>query len=239
MSGHSHWSSIKRGKEIEDKKRGKIFSKLSKIITLSAREKGGNPDANPKLRIAIEKAKEANMPKDNIERAVKRGTGELAGEKLEEFIFEAYGPSGIAVIIEGITDNRKRALGDIKQILNQYSGKLANEGSVKWLFERQGVLEIVKGENNSKEELELKAIEAGALDFFWHDEVLEIYTKPEELENVKKNLEESKLKIESASLGWIPKEKIKIEGKDKETSEKLFEALDENEDVQEIYSNLL
>ena len=142
MSGHSHFSSIKHKKEITDKKRGQIFSKLSKEISIAAKERGGNPETNTKLRLVIEKTKEWNLPKENIERAIKRGTGELVGGKLEEVLFEAYGPDGIAIIIEGITDNKNRALSEVKQVLSQNNGKLADTGSVKWLFERKGVITL-------------------------------------------------------------------------------------------------
>src|SRR4030042_3986903 len=137
MSGHSHFKSIKHQKGIADAKKGKAFSKIGRLISIAAKEKGGNPETNPKLRLAMEQARAVNMPKDNVERAIQRGIGEAAGEKLEEVVFEAYGPGGIAIIIEGITDNKNRALGEIKQILIQNGGKLAGEGSVRWLFERK------------------------------------------------------------------------------------------------------
>ncbi|OGZ36004.1 MAG: hypothetical protein A3A94_00300 [Candidatus Portnoybacteria bacterium RIFCSPLOWO2_01_FULL_43_11] len=178
MSGHSHFSSIKHKKAIEDKKRGKIFSKISKMIIMAVKEKGKDPETNIQLRGAIEKAKEFNMPKDNIERAIKRGAGELGGEKLEEFVYEAYGPNGMALIIEGITDNKNRTLSEIKKILGQHNGKLADTGSVKYLFEKKGA-------------------------------------------------------------EWSPKYPLQIsDEKNKQQLEKLFEALDENDDVNEIYSNL-
>ncbi len=233
MSGHSHWASIKHKKGAADEKRGKVFSKISRMISVAAKQGGGDPEANSKLRLAVEQAKQANMPKDNIERAIKKGTGELEGEKLEQVVFEAYGPGKTAIIIEGITDNKNRTLSEIKQILNQNKGKLANEGSVKWLFERKGSI-IINKEN--KEELELIVIEAGAEDINEHDEFLEIYTKPEDLEKVKKNLEEKGIKPESVSLDWVAKENIEV--KEKEACEKLFEALDDNDAVQNIYSNL-
>lgn len=237
MSGHSHWATIKRGKEAEDKKRGKIFSKLAKMISIAAKDGLPDPVSNPKLRMAIEKAKEANMPKDNIERAIKKGTGDLEGEKLEEITFEAFGPGGIALIITGITDNKNRTLGEIKKILNEHNGKIAGEGSVKWLFERKGAMALNSGEIK-KEDLEMKAIEAGAEDTYWNEDILEIYTKPEELDNVKKKLEEENVKAESPSLDWVAKEEIELDEKQKESANKLFEALDENDDVQDIYSNL-
>ncbi len=242
MSGHSHFSSIKHKKEITDAKRGKVFSKLARQISVAVREKGSDPETNSGLRLVIEKAKEFNMPKDNIERAIKRGTGELAEEKLEEVIYEAYGPGGIAIIIEGITDNKNRALGEIKQILSQAGGKLADSGSVKWMFERKGAIIIIYHlsltNNQSKEDLEMKAIEAGADDIYWHNDILDVYTKPENLEKVKKNLENQGIKVESASLDWVAKDEIELEEKEKKAAERLFELLDENETVQEIYSNL-
>jgi len=242
MSGHSHWHSIKHQKGIADAKKGKTFSKLARLITIAAKEKGGDPTTNPGLRLAVEKAKEFNMPKENVERAIKKGTGELEGEKLEEVIFEAFGPGGIAIIIEGITDNRNRALGEIKRILTQNNGKMANEGSVRWLFEKKGVVILdLKSQNEdlkNKENLELAAIEAGAEDINWIEENMEIYAKPESLEEVKKNLEGKGIKIESSSLGWIAKEEIGIDEKNKESAKNLFSALDESDEVQEIYSNL-
>ncbi len=240
MSGHSHAKTILHKKQITDAKRGKIFSKLSREISIAAREKGGAPETNSALRLVIEKAKSFNMPKDNIERAIKKGTGELKGEVLESIVFEAYGPGGIAIIIEGITDNKNRTLGEIKQILNQNNGKLAGSGSVKWIFKRKGCLEIqnVNHEDKNKEGLELLAIEAGAEDIYWHNHILDVYTKPEELEKVKKNLEEKGIQTESTTLDWVAKKQIELGKKDKETCQKLFETLDENDAVQEIYSNI-
>jgi len=248
MSGHSHFSSIKHKKGIADAKRGKAFSKMARVIIVTAKEGGGDPGSNYKLKMAIDQARQINMPKENIERAIRKGTGEDKGEKLEHFVFEAYGPGKIAVIIEGITDNKNRSLSEIKQTLNQYNGKLAGAGSVKWLFERKGTITInykLQITNYKKEELELMVIEAGAEDIYWDNNTLYIYTKPEELEKVKKNLEEkdlsadnAEIKIESSSLDWVAKETVETEEKEKESCEKLFEALDENDAVQDIYSNL-
>jgi len=241
MSGHSHWHSIKHAKAITDAKRSRLFSKLSKEIEVTARE-GGDPEKNPKLRAVIEKAKSAQMPSENIERAIKRGTGELKGEKLEQVLYEAYGPGGTAILIEGITDNKNRTLNEIKQILNQHNGKLVDEGAVKWMFERKGEI-IINLEKQDpplkKEDIELLAIEAGAEDFSWPKEnIFEIYTQPEELEKVKEFLNKKGIKTESASLGWKAKELIKIDQKHKESAERLFESLDDNDAVQEIYSNI-
>ena len=211
------------------------------MISVAARERGPDPKMNPKLRLAIEQARSFRMPKNNIEKAIKRGTGELPSERLEEVTFEAYGPGGIAIIVEGITDNKNRTLGEIKQVLNQNGGKLVGEGSVKWLFERKGAIIIDIKNQKSKiknEEMELLAIEAGADDIYWHNNLLDIYTKPEDLEKVKKYLEEKEVIIDSVSLDWVAKDMIEIEEKDKAACQKLFEALDENDAVQDIYSNL-
>jgi len=231
MSGHSHWATVKHGKEINDKKRSKIFSKMSLLITLAAKN-GGDPDMNSALRMTIEKAKKENMPKDNIEKAIKRGTGELAGEHLEEFIFEAYGPDKSALIITGITTNKNRILNEIKIILNNNNAKLASEGSVKWQFEEKGII-IIRPEDAEK--AELKIIDSGAEDFSEQGEILEIYTTPENLDTVKTNIEKD-FETETANLGWVAKEEIKLEKLDKIS--KLLSALDNNDDVQEVYTNI-
>jgi YebC/PmpR family DNA-binding regulatory protein len=244
MSGHSHAKTILHKKQITDAKRGQIFSKLSRQISVAAREKGDNPETNPALRIVIEKARGFNLPKENIERAIKRGSGGPEDTKLESVLFEAYGPGGIAIIIEGITDNKNRTLGEMKKVLSQNNGKLAGSGSVKWMFERKGCLEIQSGEEGDghkekkKEDLELLVIEAGAEDIYWHNNILDIYTKPEELEKVKKSLEEKGVQVESTTLDWVAKEQIELDEKNKEACQKLFEALDENDAIQEIYSNI-
>ncbi|MBL7156079.1 MAG: YebC/PmpR family DNA-binding transcriptional regulator [Candidatus Pacebacteria bacterium] len=240
MSGHSHYSTIKHKKGIADAQRGKIFSKMARLITIAAKH-GGNPDENPKLREVIEKAKSVNMPSTNVQRAIKRGTGELLGIELQEMIFEAYGPGNIAIVIEGITDNTNRSVAEIKHILNKYDGKLANEGAVTWLFNRKGILVIdsEKQTARNKEELELEIIDAGADDFQWQDkELLEVYTSINNLENLKEKLQKKEIKIESSILGWLAKEEIAISDKEKRLTQKLFEELSENESVQEIYSNL-
>lgn len=237
MSGHSHWHGIRHKKELEDKKRAQIFSKLARVISVAARD-GTDPETNPKLRMAIERAKEFRMPNENIERAIQRGAGKLEGENLEEFTFDAIGPGKIAIIIEGITNNKNRALNEIKTILAKHNGKLAQEGSQRWMFQKLGIITIENVGSAEKEAVELQAIEAGAEDLRWYNSTLEIYTKPEELEKVKDRLQELGLEIESASLGWVPKEEIEVSEEIKNQAEKLFEALDENDDVQEIYSNI-
>ncbi len=237
MSGHSHFKTVKATKDANDAKKGRIFSKLGRVITIAVKEKGQDITTNAQLKTAIEKAKEFNMPKENIERAIQKGAGELVGEVLEEVSFEGFGPGGISIIIEGITDNKNRTLGEVKGILNQYGGKMAGEGAVKWMFERKGLISL-NGEDKSKDELELLTIEAGADDIGWDKTTLEVYTKPEDLENVKKTLEDKGLKIGGASLILVAKEEITLNEKDKEKAQKLFEALDENDAIQDIYSNL-
>lgn len=243
MSGHSHAKTVKRVKDANDEKRGKIFSKLSRLISIAAKE-GSDPETNSKLRQALEEARSFNMPKDNVARAIKRGSGETGDAKLEEITYEAYGPGGTAIIIETITDNKNRTLSEIKQVLQKYQGKLASEGSVKWLFERKSAITISPKSqapnSKPKEELEMKAIEAGAEDIYWHkeDEVLDVYTKPEETETVKKKLGAAGIEIETFSLDWVAKDPIEIEEKNKEQLNKLFDDLDENEAVQDVYSNL-
>lgn len=236
MSGHSHWHGIRHKKELEDKKRAQIFSKLARVISVAARD-GTDPETNPKLRMAIERAKEFRMPNENIERAIQRGAGKTEGENLEEFTFDAIGPGKIAIIIEGITDNKNRALNEIKNILAKHNGKLAQEGSQRWMFQKMGII-VLNLENQERESVELKAIEAGAEDLRWRNSTLEIYTKPEELEEVKNRLKNFGFEIESANLGWVAKEEIEVPDEVQKQAEKLFEALDENDDVQEIYSNI-
>lgn len=242
MSGHSKWSQIKHKKALTDAKKGKIFSKLARIITLAAREKGGNPETNSALRLTIEKAKVMNMPAENIERAIKKGAGETEDVKMEEVIYEAYGPGNIALIIEGITDNKNRTLSEVKHILLQADGKLAEGGSVIWMFDKKGTIEVrlLESPFETKEELELAVIDSGAEDMAWHEEnILGICMPVEKLEEIKKNLEKQEIKISSSSLDWIPKNPIIIDDtKTKERIDKLFEALDEHDDINEIYSNL-
>lgn len=253
MSGHSKWHKVKWQKAVTDAKKGKIFSKLARMISVAAKEKGPDPETNPKLRLAIEKAREANMPKDNIERAIKKGSGRDTVAALEEFTYEAYGPTGVALIIEGITDNKNRTLSEIKNILSHHQGKVASQGSVLWLFDKVGVLEYEVADSDQREFLELAAIEAGAQDIKntkdpstalasgslpSGNKVL-VYTKPEELDKIKQELEKADFKPKSFSLDWQAKDPLDITDKKiKDQLNKLFEALDEQDDINEIYSNL-
>ena len=240
MSGHSHWSSIKHQKGVADAKRSQAFSKVTRVIILAAKQ-GGDPNTNSKLKMAMEQARKVNMPNDNIERAIKKGLGETEGEVFEEIVLEAYGPSGTALIIECITDNRNRTINEIKSILSQNGSKLASEGSVKWMFDRKGVIAVnlkAQKPDTTKDAIELEVIDQGAENLSWIDELIEIYTKPEELEKIKKGLEEKGIVVESASLGWVAKEIVNTGEKEKNIIEKTFEALNDNDAVQEVYSNL-
>jgi len=244
MSGHSHCKTIKRVKDAHDAERGKIFSKLARMISVVVKD-GADPASNSKLRQVLDEAKKFNMPKDKIEKAIKRGTGEIEGGKLEEIMYEAFGPGGIAIIIECITDNKNRTLSEVKHVLQKYNGKLAESGSVKWLFERKGIVTLqINGEeasaNKDKDSIELIAIESGAEDIDYNEEenILDVYTKTEELEKVKENLINKKIEIDSSCLGWVAKNNVDVNEKEKISCEKVFEELDEKDDVQNIYSNI-
>jgi len=244
MSGHSHCKTVKRVKDAHDAQRGKIFSKLARMISVTVKD-GADPAFNSKLRQVLDEAKRFNMPKDKVERAIKRGTGEIEGGKLEEITYEAFGPGGIAIIIECITDNKNRTLSEVKHVLQKYNGKLAESGSVKWLFEKKGIITLQISDeetspNKDRASIELIAIESGAEDINYDEEenILEVYTKTEELEKVKENLIDKKIEVDSSHLGWIPKDQVDVEKKEKITCEKVFEEMDEKDDVQNIYSNL-
>tara|TARA_Y100000310_G_scaffold340409_1_gene436099 strand:- start:1768 stop:2487 length:720 start_codon:yes stop_codon:yes gene_type:complete len=236
MSGHSHARTVKRKKDADAAQRSKLFSKLANELSIAAKE-GADPQSNSRLRIVIERARSFNMPTANIERAIQRGAGQGAGISLQEVLFEGYGPGGIAVLVEGITDNKNRTINEIKQVFDKNQGKLAGEGAVRWMFDRKGAL-VLPPQEQAKEELELLAIEAGAEDLYWREDgILELYTKPAEIEQVRTKLQEKGLTPESLSLDWVSKERVEISPQEKEAAERLFEALDENEAVQEIYAN--
>lgn len=239
MSGHSKWATTKRQKAITDAKRGAVFTKLSNIITIAAREKGGDPDTNFSLRMAIDKARAANMPKDNIERAIKRGTGELAGAAIEEMVYEGLGPAKSQFIVKCLTDNRNRAAANIRHLFTKHGGAF---GSVIWNFGQKGVVRISKdeltGNKLGAEEFELELIDAGAQDIIKEDEGITIYAKPEDLQKVKKFLEEKNIKTESAEIEYIAKEDLALSGEDKGRVEKFIEELEDNEDVADYYTNV-
>jgi YebC/PmpR family DNA-binding regulatory protein len=236
MSGHSKWSTIKRKKEAQDAKRGKIFTKLAREITIAAREAGGDPETNFKLRLVMDKAKLANMPKDNVERAIKRGTGELKGAELEELRYEGYGPNGVAVLIQVLTDNRNRAVSDVRRALSKHGGNLGAAGCVAWLFDPKGYVSL-EVEDEDPEELALLAIEAGAEDIETDGQLLEIYTDPADLEMVKEALEQQGFSPES-QLSMIPSSVTSLSMDKTMQIMRLIDALEELDDVQQVYSNL-
>jgi YebC/PmpR family DNA-binding regulatory protein len=239
MSGHSKWHSIKHKKAKEDAKRGNIFGKLSRNIIVAVKEGGGSdPRDNIALANAIAKAKEYNMPQSNIERAIKRGTGEIEGENYESIMYEGYGPGGIAIIIEVMTENRNRTASDIRNILSRYNGTLGESGSVSWQFERKGIIIVERSEIKDEEEFMLNMIDSGAEDIDEDDDVYEIKTPPAEFIKVKETLEKNKIKIKSSELGLIPKSTIKLSKEDSAKTLKLINALDEHDDVQNVNSNL-
>jgi len=235
MSGHSKWSKIQRQKGAADVKKGALFTKLANAVTLAASSGGGDVDMNFKLKLAIDQAKSANMPKENIERAIKRGTGELAGGPIEELRYEGFGPQGVALIIDCLTDNRNRALSEIKQILSKHSGSLAGQNAVAWQFESKGVIIVNTVNTVDKEKLEMAIIDSGAQDYFNENDHMIIYTQPKQLQKVKESLEKSGFQIENADLEMVAKEKVKVESPQK--LEELFNALDDIADVSNYYSN--
>lgn len=239
MSGHSHWAGIKHRKGINDAKRGKVFTKFGKLITIAARDGGGDPNMNFQLRLAIDRARAENMPKDTIERAIKAGTGALKdANQIQEALYEAYGPGQVAMLIKTATDNKNRTQGEIRTILMKNGGKIVPAGSVSFLFKHVGNINISVLEGADPYELELKAIEAGAEDTIYSDHILTLYTKKEDLKTVKEALEKSGLTIEDAGLVYAPLQKAEISQDEQLDYEKLLELLDDQDDVQEIYDNL-
>lgn len=237
MSGHSHWATTHRTKGINDAKRGAIFTKYGRLITIAARE-GGDPDMNYKLRLAIDNAKGVNMPKDNIERAIKAGTGENKdGAIIEEVLYEAYGPNQISMLIEGLTDNKNRAVNEVKTILTKNNGKFVPSGSVSFSFKHAGII-VFSLKKYKVEDLEMETIESGAEDFKIEDEIFLVITKIEALNAVKSYFESKGLTPESANLGYLPTQTVELSGTDLEKYLKLKELLEENADVQTVWDNL-
>ena len=235
MSGHSKWSQIKHKKAIEDAKKSRYFSKLAGMITIAARESKGDIEKNPKLRLAIEKAKELNMPKENIERAIKRGTGEIEGIKIEEALYEAYGPGNIGILIKTITDNKNRTAAEIKKILNKHRAKLTASGRVSFQFEEKALFKIPK--ESYSQELGLELIEKGVEDIQENKEIT--LTAPSRLfSEIKNLLEEKNIKILESSLDLVSKQKQKVDEKTKREIEELFEELDDQNEVEDIYSTM-
>ena len=236
MSGHSKWSKIKHQKGVDDVKRGNLFTKLTREMIIAAKEGGGNPDTNFRLRLAIQKARDSNMPMENIDRAIQKGTGTAEGGALEEMTLEGYGPSGMAILVSALTDNHNRTVQEVRSTFTRHGGSLGSSGCVAWIFESRGVINI-NAENVDADELALNAIDAGAEDILTEAGTVEVYTKPDMLFKVRTALEAKKIKIESGELQMVPKTLVKLDEKAATQALKLLDKLEELDDVQNVYSN--
>ena len=238
MSGHSKWHQIRHKKAAVDAKRGKLFTKLIREIMVAARMGGGDPEMNPRLRTAIEAAKAANMPSENIERAIKKGTGELEGVSYEEVVYEGYGPGGVAIMIEALTDNKNRTVAEIRHIFSKYGGNLGESGCVAWMFTKTGLILVPKDGTDGEKLLEV-ALEAGAEDFNEEGtDYYEIYVQPSNLLELKQALTDAGFTVESAEITALPQSTVRVEGKEAEKLLKLLEVLEDHDDVQKVYSNM-
>jgi len=237
MSGHSKWAQIKRQKGVADARRGQLFTKLTREIIVVVREGGSNPEANFRLRLAIQKARDNNMPLDNIERAIKRGSGQLEGASLAEMVLEGYGPNGVAILVEALSDNRNRTLQDVRNIFYRHGGSLGESGCVAWLFDSRGLITVETNAQDA-EELALKAIDAGAEDVKIEKKYIEIFTKPAELEKVREALGQKNIPIASAELSMVPKTMVELEEKAALQTLKLLDKLEELDEVQHVSSNV-
>jgi YebC/PmpR family DNA-binding regulatory protein len=236
MSGHSRWSQIKRKKGKTDVQRGKLFSKILREITVAAKNGGGDPKANMRLKAAMESAKEANMPQDNIKRAIQKGTGELPGEAYEEITYEGYAAGGVALLIRVLTDNRNRTAPEIRHAFEKYGGNLGSSGAVAWMFERKGIIQV-DAEKISEDDLLTGALEAGATDMRRVEKVFEITTAPGEMDAVRAALEKQRVPVLQAEVTFVPQSTVRVEGKEAPTVLRLIEALEELDDVQAVYAN--
>lgn len=236
MSGHSKWATIKRKKAVLDAKRGKIFTRLIKEITIAARQGGGDPDGNPRLRLAVDNAKAANMPADNIDRAIKKATGELEGSTIHEVMYEGYGPGGIAILVEAATDNKNRTVAEMRHVFTKNNGSLGESNSVAWMFERKGVV-TVKRDGKTEDEMMEIIIDAGADDMQTEDEFFEITSSVDSFEMVRRTVAAKNLTVENASIQWVAKNTIAVSADDAEKVMKLIEGLEDCDDVQNVYSN--
>ena len=237
MSGHNKWSTIKHKKGAADAKRGRLFSRLIKEIAMAAREGGGDSDGNPRLRTALLTARAANMPKDNIDRAIKRGTGEIEGVSYEEIYYEGYAAGGAAVLVQVLTDNKNRAASEVRHVFTKYGGNLGEPGSVAWMFVKKGSLVFEDGRVTEDQAMEI-ALEAGAEDITASGDTVEIHTAPGDLETVKAAFEKAGLECQSAEVAFVPSTNLELEGKSLAGAMKLLEALDDLDDVQKVWSNL-
>jgi YebC/PmpR family DNA-binding regulatory protein len=236
MSGHSKWHSIKHQKGVADARRGQLFTKLTRELIIAAREGGGNPDMNFRLRLAVQKARDSNMPMDNIDRAIKKGTGEIEGGALVELTLEGYGPGGTAIMVNALTDNRNRTIQEVRSTFTRHGSSLGESGCVSWIFDSKGVITL-KAEGVDADELALSAIDAGAEDVKVEDGYVYVYTVMEDLENVRKALEEQGMDIESSEISMVPKNLVELDEKSAVQALKLMEKLEENDDIQNVYSN--
>lgn len=236
MSGHSHWATIKRKKGAADAKRGKTFSKLARNITVAAKTGGGDLKLNLRLQYAVEKAKAANMPKDNIERAIKKGAGGSSGEELFECLYEGYGPGGVAVMLEIVTDNKNRTASEIRKIFDMYGGSLGVSGSVSWMFEKRGMV-VVNSENVDEDKLMMTALEAGAEDVVRVEHVYQVICAPSDFESIRTTLTEQDIPFKSAEISWVPKSLIELDEKAGKKVVKFMDALEDHDDVQDVYAN--
>ena len=238
MSGHSKWATIKRKKAATDSARGRLFTRLIKEIVIAARSGGGNAEGNPRLRLAIQTAKQANMPAENIKRAIQRGTGELPGVIYEEVTYEGYGPGGVAVLVDVVTDNSNRAVSEMRHSFSRNNGNMGQSGSVAWMFQRKGNIVVPRtGSGITEDDLLGIILEAGAEDLQADDEAFIVVTAPAVFEAVKKAIEDKGIKVESAALQMVPQNTVKVTGKEAEQVLRLMEALEEHDDVQNVYSN--
>lgn len=237
MSGHSKWSTIKRKKGANDAKRGKIFTQLIRELVMAAKLGGSDVESNPRLRLAVDKARGQNMPKDNIERAIKRGAGEIEGESYEEIRYEGYGPGGVAVIVETLTDNRNRTVGEVRNIFSKHGGNLGENGCVSYLFDKRGLLVFDRADGLDGDALVEAAIEANAQDVVELPEAVEVHTDPEDFEPVRQALLGAAFEAATAEIAMLPQTTISIQGREAETMLKLMEALDDNDDIQQVYAN--
>jgi YebC/PmpR family DNA-binding regulatory protein len=237
MGGHSHWSQIKRQKGAADAKRGQLFTKLAREIAVAAREGGsGDPNLNPRLRLAIERARSFNMPMDSIERAIKRGTGEITGEGFQELVYEGYGPAGVAVMVDALSENRNRTAADVRSLFSKHGGTLGEVGSVAWMFDRRGMI-VVDRTKVAEDDLLLVALEAGADDVRTTTDTFEVLTAPEQLGEVKQALEAARIPIQSADVTMVPKSTVRVEAREAKQVLALMEALEDHDDVQRAYAN--
>lgn len=236
MSGHSKWANIKHQKGIADAKRGQVFTKLIREIIVAVREGGSNPESNYKLRVAVQKARDNNMPIDHIERAIKKGAGELGGATMSEVVLEGYGPSGTAIMVQALTDNRLRTIQDVRSVFTRHGGSLGESGCVAWLFDKRGVIRINR-ENLDADDVTLKAIDAGAEDVKVEDDVIEVYTKPEELMSVRNALEKQGVNAASAEITMVPKSLVQLEEKAALQTMKMLDKLEAMDEVQSVASN--